>query len=95
MAALEGKLREMSLAERMHAERPQRAPRNPQLGNQTEIEMTDIVKTDRLLAAFRRGEYDLDAIREIFLAETGDARAAKAMMDEFIIAADIDPRQGL
>ena len=57
--------------------------------------MTDIVKTDRLLAAFRRGEYDLDAIREIFLAETGDARAAKAMMDEFIIAADIDPRQGL
>ena len=44
--------------------------------------MTDIDKTDCLLRRFPPGRIrPLDAIREIFLAETGDARAANALMD--------------
>ena len=60
--------------------------------------MTDSLnstKTDRLLAAFRRGEHDLSTLRAIFLSETGDARAADALMTEFLVAADLDRRQGL
>ena len=75
MAALEGKLRELSLAERMHAEfliaaqrtRPQRAARNHQLATNGAMHMTDNTRTntDRLLAAWRRGEHDLSTLRVI------------------------------
>jgi hypothetical protein len=59
--------------------------------------MTDNTRTntDRLLAAWRRGEHDLATLRAMFLSETGDARAADERMTEFLVAADIDPRQGL
>lgn len=57
--------------------------------------MTNKAKINRLLAAFRRGEHDLATLRAMFLSETGDARAAEVLMTAFLLAADIDPRQGL